>query len=122
VTRAIRNLHTTDSASIDLLGASHPRLNGCDHSHLLRLAPYEEYERLMLPMMMAERVTELKLYMIDYAGQAGIPAEALAMVAEPLAMEALHKLRMADPKDWRPVPQAFSNLNEEKIVSALKSL
>ena len=121
VTRAIRKVPATDLDGLDLLGGSHPYLNGCDHSHLLRLAPYEQYERLMLPMMMAERVTELKLYLIDYAGQAGIPAEALAMVAEPLALETLHKLRMADTKDWRPVPLAFSSLDEEKIVSALKN-
>jgi len=27
---------------LGLLGRSHPELNGCDHPHLLRLAPYEE--------------------------------------------------------------------------------
>ena len=85
--------------------------------HLLRLAPYEEYERMMLPMKMAERVTELKLYLIDYAGQAGIPAAALGTMAEPLALEVLRKLQMADPKDWRPVPLAFSNLDEQKSGS-----
>ncbi|MGO4880061.1 MAG: tetratricopeptide repeat protein [Bryobacteraceae bacterium] len=122
VTRAIRKLPDTDAPGLERLGGSHPHLNGCDHSHLLRLAPYEQYERVMLPMMMAERVTELKLYLIDYAGQAGIPAEALAMVAEPLALELLRKLRMADPKDWRPVPLAFSSLDEERLLSALKNL
>ncbi len=123
VTRAVRKWHAgADLASLERLGGSHPQLNGCDHSHLLRLAPYEEYERIMLPMMMAERVTELKLYLIEYAGQAGIPAAALAMVAEPLAHDLLRKLRMADPKDWRPVPLAFASLDEEQLLAALKNL
>jgi hypothetical protein len=89
---------------------------------MLRLAPYEEYERMILPTKMAERVTELKLYLIDYAGQAGIPAAALGALAEPLAVEVLRKLQMADLKDWRPVPMAFSSLDEQSLISILKSL
>jgi len=125
VTRALRQW--TPAAgdageALERLGSSHPQLDGCDHSHLLRLAPYEEYERVMVPMMMAERVSELKLYLIDSAGQAGIPAAALATLAEPMALELLRKLQMADPKDWRPVPLAFSSLDEQKLVSILKTL
>ena len=111
-----------DPAGLDRLGGSHPALNGCDHAHLLRLAPYEEYERVMLPMKMAERVTELKLYLIDYAGQAGIPAAALGTLAEPLAFEVLRKLQMSDAKDWRPIPQAFASLDAQYLTTILKGL
>ncbi len=89
---------------------------------MLRLAPYEEYERVMVPMMMAERVTELKLYLIDYAGQAGIPAAALGALAEPLAAEALHKVQMADTKDWRPIPLALASLDQQILLAILKNL
>ncbi|HUE22564.1 MAG TPA: hypothetical protein VMQ86_12850 [Bryobacteraceae bacterium] len=123
VTRALRNRPPAAGPSgLDRLGGSHPESNGCDHGHLLRLAPYEEYERVMMPMKMAERVTELNLYLIDYAGQAGIPAAALGTMAEPLALEILRKLQMSDPKDWRPIPLAFSNLDEQRLVAILKSL
>jgi hypothetical protein len=123
VTRAVRQWPAgADASGLDRMGSSHPQLNGCDHSHLLRLAPYEEYERVMVPMMMAERVSELKLYLIDYAGQAGIPAAVLGVLAEPLAAEALHKLQMADTKDWRPVPLALSSLDKERLVEILKNL
>jgi len=122
VTRALGHWPAGAGASaLALLGGSHPGLNGCDHSHLLRLAPYEEYERVLLPMKMAERLTELKLYLIDNAGQAGIPAAALGALAEPLAAEILRKLQMADMKDWRPVPLAFASLDAQSLISILKS-
>ncbi len=123
VTRALRRWPAgADASGLAHLGGSHPELNGCDHPHLLRLAPYEEYERMLLPMKMAERVTELKLYLIDNAGQAGIPAAALGSVAEPLAMAVLRKLKLADFKDWRPVPLAYSNLDGQNLISILKGL
>jgi hypothetical protein len=122
VTRALRKWPAARLSGLDRLGGSHPESNGCDHAHLLRLAPYEEYERMMIPMKMAERVTELNLYLIDYAGQSGIPAAALGTMAEPLALEVLRKLQMADPKDWRPITLAFSSLDEQKLVAILKSL
>jgi hypothetical protein len=43
-------------------------------------------------------------------------------MAEPLALEILRKLQMSDPKDWRPIPLAFSNLDEQRLVAILKSL
>jgi hypothetical protein len=110
------------ASGLSHLGGSHPELNGCDHSHMLRLAPYEEYERMMMPMKIAERVTELNLYLIDYAGQAGIPAAALATVAEPMALELLRKLQMADSKDWRPITLAFSKMDQQSILAMLKGL
>lgn len=122
VTRALRRWPEGGAAQLVRLGAHHPELNGCDHPHLMRLAPYEEYERLLLPTKMAERVTELKLYLIDYAGQVGIPAAALGAVAEPVALAVLRKLQMADMKDWRPIPQAFSNLDDRDLLAMLKGL
>lgn len=123
VTRAMRQWPAgAEGLALAHLGGSHPLLNGCDHAHLVRLAPYEEYERMMMPMKMAERVTELNLYLIDYAGQSGIPAVALGTLAEPLAREVLGKLRMADPKDWRPIPLAFASLDAQNLTLLLKGL
>ena len=122
VTRALRRWPAAGLSGLDRLGGSHPQLNGCDHAHLVRLAPYEEYERMMMPMKMAERVTELNLYLIDYAGQAGIPAAALGSLAEPLALEVLRKLQMSDSKDWRPIPLAFASLDEQSLIAILKTL
>jgi hypothetical protein len=106
-------------AQLGGLGASHPYLNGCDHSHLARLAPYEEFERVLMPMAMAERVSEFKLYLMLYAGEAGIPAAALGAVAEPVALEVMRKMQMADMKDWRPVGLAFSTVGDQHIRTAL---
>jgi hypothetical protein len=101
------------------MGASHPYLNGCDHPHLTRLAPYEEYERVLMPTAMAERVSEFKLYLLEYAGEAGIPAAALGAVAEPVALDVMRKMQMADTKDWRPVALAYSSVGEPNIRAAL---
>jgi hypothetical protein len=123
VTRTVRQWPGgADSSELARLGGSHPTLNGCDHAHMLRLAPYEEYERVMLPMKMAERVTELKLYLIDYAGQAGIPAAALGTLAEPMALEVLRKLQMSDSKDWRPITLALASFDAQNLTSLLKGL
>ncbi|HLY16624.1 MAG TPA: hypothetical protein VKR61_05340, partial [Bryobacteraceae bacterium] len=103
VTRHLRTMPAgARAAQLAGVGASHPYLNGCDHPHLIRLAPYEEYERVLMPTAMAERVSEFKLYLLEYAGEAGIPAAALGAVAEPVVLEILRKAQMADMKDWRP--------------------
>jgi hypothetical protein len=120
VTRDLQRLLAGAGVSqLAALGASHVELNGCGHPHLMRLAPYEEYERALMPAKMAERVTELQLYLIDYAGQAGIPAAALGAVAEPVAVDLLRKLQMADMRDWRPVPLAFASVSEQNIAAVL---
>jgi hypothetical protein len=107
------------TAQLVRLGASHPYLIGCDHSHLARLAPYEEYERVMMPNAMAERVSEFKLYLMEYAGEAGIPAAALGAIAEPAAVEVLRKMQMSDTKDWRAVALAYSIVGEPHVRAAL---
>ncbi len=120
VTRYLRRMsNDAGAAQLASMGASHPYLNGCDHPHLTRLAPYEEYERVLMPTAMAERVSEFKLYLLEYAGEAGIPAAALGAVAEPVALDVMRKMQMADTKDWRPVALAYASLGELNIRAAL---
>jgi len=120
VTRYLRRFQDDPSvAQLDTAGASHPLLNGCDHAHLIRLAPYEEFERMLMPTAMAERVSEFKLYLMEYADEAGIPAAALGALAEPVALGVLRKVQMADMKDWRPVALAYSTLEDKNIQAVL---
>lgn len=104
---------------MSLLGASMPELSRCAEPHLLALPPYEEYERELLPLKLAERVSEFKLYLADLAGRTGIPAAALGAIAEPVAKLIFRKLSMSGPRDWRPVLDTFSLLDARTVASAV---
>jgi hypothetical protein len=58
-----RELEHKRNSHQDLLGANLPELFDCDHPHVLFLAPYEEYERYMIPEKLVERTAEFKLYL-----------------------------------------------------------
>jgi len=67
------------------------------------LPPYEEYTVRMMPDHLAERLAELPLALACAVDRAGLPAEALGLIAEPMARRLLAQLEMADPWDFSPV-------------------
>lgn len=123
VTEAFRAaIRDHNGAPMDQLGASLTAIRGCGHPHLVALGPYEEYERYLFPSKMAERTAELKLYLADLMGRAGLPVGALAALAEPLARTAMEGLRVGDIRDWSSVLAAFSKLGDQDIEDALRTL
>ena len=105
---------------MNLFGATLLGLFGCDHSHLLAVAPYEEYEHEVRPNDLAERTSEFKLYLADYAVRQGLPAAAMGAVAEPVLRRLMEKLTMADPHDWRAVLASLSQLDDAGVEEALE--
>lgn len=123
VTQALREATArNDGSRLQWLGASTPGLLGCSHPHLVRVAPYEEYQRYLQPGKIAERVAEFKLYLADYTDRAGIPAAALGALAEPLAHAIFQKLRAADVRDWQAVLAAFAELDDQAVAEVLGAL
>jgi predicted Zn-dependent protease len=120
VTAALRRIaDPADDARLHRLGASAPELQGCSHPHLAAAGPYEEYEKLLLPYKLAQRSAEFKLYMADFAGRTGIPPAALNALGQPIAFQALKRMKMADLHDWRGALLAFAGLNEAAVAAAL---
>ncbi len=123
VTRALREASArNDSSRLQALGPQTRMLGGCSHVHLLPLAPYEEYERYVLPGKMAERVAEFKLYLAEYMDREGIPAAAFGALAEPVAEILFKKLLMTNLRDWRSVLAVFREINSEVIEEAVARL
>ncbi len=95
---------------MDVLGAIRPHAYTDIRPRLWTDPPYEVYERYLLDGMIAERMAELKLYLIREADAAGMPTAQLARLAEPVARSVLSALEMGDFWDWRSVTQAFEEL------------
>ena len=108
-----------DGGRLRWLGPSATELAGCSHSHLDVAGPYEEYEKLILPYKLAERAAEFKLYLADFAGQAGIPPAALSAIGQPVTAQIFKHMRMTDLLDWRGAQLAFAGLNETVVRAAL---
>lgn len=123
VTRALQRAGArNDGSRLQLFGPQTRALRDCSHPHLLRLAPYEEYERYLKPDKMAERVAEFKLYLAEYMDRAGIPAAAFGVLAEPVAEIVFKKVEMNDMHDWRSVLAAFREMGDEVLEEALGRL
>lgn len=120
VTAALRAVSATnDGARLQVLGSIPYHTFGCGHPHLMTDAPYEEYERQLLPDEIAERSAEFKLFLVTLADSAGVPPSALADVAEPLALKAFLGAQMANLNDWRSLLAAYAAVTAEDLKQAL---
>jgi Flp pilus assembly protein TadD len=111
-----------DGARLNLLGPVALELNGCSHPHLLTVAPYEEYERHLFPSEMAERSAEMKLYLSELMDRLGLPAGALASIAEPATAQAFKSIHMSDDHDWMQAMSVFRGLDEKTVGAALEAV
>lgn len=86
-----------------------------------RIAPlpaYEDYAAQMMPARLAERLSELGFALACAVDEAGLPAEALGLTAEPLARNLFESLSMADMKDFRSVLALWKRVD----ATAVKTL
>src|SRR6267378_4111282 len=121
VTAALRSLAVAnDGARLNILGAIPYHSLGCSHPHLVADAPYEEYERRMLPQELAERSAEFKLFLAFQADSLGVEPSVLSDVAETLASKVFRGAQMMDSKDWRSLLAGFASITPKDIKQALE--
>ncbi len=121
VTAQLRATAAADhGAGLDILGRIPNHVLGCSHTHLVSDAPYEEYERLILPTYMAERTAEFKLFLAYRAYNLGVQPADLPQAAEPLAAKAFSASRMADYHDWRSLLSAYASISSDDLKNALE--
>jgi Flp pilus assembly protein TadD len=111
-----------DGSRLNLLGAVPVGLYGCDHPHLAPLAPYEEYERRLFPVELAERAAEMKLYLSVLLDKMGLPAAALPALAEPATRIAFSSIHMSDGYDWAQALSVFRAMDEKTVEAALAAV
>ncbi len=110
-----------DGSRLNLLGTVPLSLFGCNHPHLLTVAPYEEYENHLFPDELAERTAEIKLYLSTLMDKLGLPAAALQTIAEPATKIAFRSIRMSDDHDWAQALAAFRAIDQKTIEAALEA-
>ena len=109
-----------DGQRLDILGRVPEHVLGCGHTHLVADAPYEEYERQLLPTYMAERTAEFKLFLAYRADRAGMQPADLAGAAEQLARKAFRVSAMNDDHDWRALLRGFGSISNEDLRNAME--
>ena len=108
-----------NGSRLQLLGGAYAAIFGCSHPHLQSVAPYEEYEKELLALRLAERSAEFKLYLAKYADMEGVPALALGALAEPAARAILKRLVLTDGHDWHSVLAAYATLDGKVMEGIL---
>ncbi len=119
--KALRELLARDNGRrLQWLGPILSPLFNCGHPHLVRLPPYEHFEKFLIPDKVAVRASEFKLYLGEYLDRRGLPAGVLEAVAEPLMMEILREVHLTDIRDWRAILAAYAGLDDRLMLGALK--
>jgi len=111
---------SNQGARLDILGGIPSHVLGCSHTHLVSDAPYEEYERLLIPTYLAERTAEFKLFLAYRADSVGVQPADLPNVAERLAAKAFSSSQMTDYHDWRSLLTAYASITNDNLKSALE--
>lgn len=104
---------------LQVLGQVAPDLSGCGAPHLRRYDPYEDYERHILPMHLAERTAEIKLRLAWVADSAAWKPDTLAAIAGPAADAAMKHLELRDAWDWEGALAAIRSLRAENLENFL---
>jgi hypothetical protein len=108
-------------AEPDMLGSVAPELSGSDQPQLRRYEPYEEYQRLMFPNALAQRLAELKINLAWIADNAAWEPAEVIRLAEPSADDLVGKLKMRDSWDWNAAALAFRSLDAPSLERLLGS-
>lgn len=121
VTVALRTVAAkNDGSRLQVLGSFTYHTLGCAHPHLFTDAPYEEYERQLLPDEIAERSAEFKLFLSFIADSASVQPSSLGGVAETLAAKAFRAAQMNSPNDWRSLLAAYASVTPDDLRKALE--
>lgn len=83
---------------------------------LAPLAPYEHFALELLPGRLGERLSEFALALASAADEAGLPADSLGLVAEPLARRLMAGLEMADQADFRSAVALWKSVTAGEVA------
>jgi hypothetical protein len=119
VHQEVRNLES-HADSLHWLGPSLGNLRRYSSPRLMELPSYEDSSLSRNSRLIAERVSELSLYLARLATVHGIPVECFSILAEPLARRTLAKTGMFGVKDWVSVLNSFKNLSVDDIREILE--
>jgi tetratricopeptide (TPR) repeat protein len=120
VTTQLRALMSAaDGSRLDIFAGIPNQVLGCSHTHIVADAPYEEYERQLLPTSLAERTAEFKLFLAYRADSLGVEPADLSQVTEKLAAKAFRVSQMTDYHDWRSLLSAYASITNVDLTSAL---
>ncbi len=121
VDAALRSVNgLSDGSSLRSLGPMPVLLYGCNHPDRVLSAPYEEYERHLLPEDMAERAAEMKFYLGVALDRSALPAAIMSSIAESVAKITFAAMRMSDTNDWSAAMKAFNAIDEQTIGKAIE--
>ncbi len=82
-------------------------------------APYEDYNNALLTHHLSRRLGHMMLTLAEAADQAGLPLEALALVAEPAVRHLALNAGMNNSADWKGAIRAMSRLPFAKLLQQL---
>jgi hypothetical protein len=71
---------------------------------------------------MSERLSHFLLDAAEMADQAGIPADALAVLSEPLLRQLATDMHMADPDDWLVAIQTMRRMRITPLLPDLAKI
>jgi hypothetical protein len=111
---------SNDGSRLDILARIPYQVLGCSHPHIANDAPYEEYERRLIPEDLAERTADFKLFLAYRANNLGLEPADIGRVAEKLAGRAFRASQLADYHDWRSLFAAYASLTDNDIKQALE--
>ena len=101
---------------LEALKPEHLHLLG-PHSAFEPMPPYEDYEMIMIPDRLAERVSEFKLSLVWLADHEGLSPLQLSSAADGLLNRALSGLKMVDLTDWSSALKAWEKLHPSWLES-----
>ncbi len=92
-----------------------------DRTYCKRITPvpYEDYNNALLTHHLSRRLGHMMLALAEAADQAGLPLEAMALVAEPAVRHLALNVRMNNSADWKGAIRAMSKVPLEKLLQQL---
>jgi tetratricopeptide (TPR) repeat protein len=101
-------------------GGSFPTINGSTHNRLLPLGPYEEYDKLVFAEPLSERLSHILLDLAEAVDVAGLPVDAMSLLAEPAARQLSSKVHMTSKDDWMSAIEAMHDIDIKALIPSLQ--
>jgi hypothetical protein len=101
-------------------GGSYPTIYSSTHNRLLQLGPYEEYDKLVFAEPLSERLSHFLLDLAEAADGAGLPIDALSLLAEPATRQLASRLHMSSKDDWMSAIEAMHDIDMKALIPSLR--
>jgi hypothetical protein len=103
-------------------GGFHRMTLACAHPHLVRLAPFEEYENDRMLEPLAERLSDILLDLAEAADRDGFGAQALARLAEPAVRQYSARIAGYGQRDWMSAIERMRSVDLKILSQGLKGI